>query len=375
MKILSFGDLHLDSAFSGAKAPERAERRELLRSVFLNIMKLCSSNKCDLLLIAGDLFDTPEPAEETLRMVGKELSSLGIPVVISPGNHDPYRVVGIYDVIAGIANNVHVFKNEELEAIELESIGVTVEGYAFLSDELRKNPLDAPVNTSDKIKILNAHTDMVSGSEYAGFSCADIEKHGYVFASLGHVHSRSGRIESEKTVAVFSGVVQGRSIDEPRSGGVFLTEIEEGSVVFTEQIPVSLWDNCIYEIDVCGVSSDAELLRRIFAETEVNGVEKFDVIRIILVGEIGLEYEPNTDHLLSKLEGGFPDVSFSIKDKTETKIDGEALRSDPSLFGVLYRALFESERFVSTYDEDTRKRAFRLAVRALQGNDINPDNI
>ena len=89
MKILSFGDLHLDSAFSGAKAPERAERRELLRSVFLNIMKLCTSKKCDLLLIAGDLFDTPEPAEETLRMVGKELSLLGIPVVISPGNHDP----------------------------------------------------------------------------------------------------------------------------------------------------------------------------------------------------------------------------------------------------------------------------------------------
>lgn len=375
MKIMSFGDLHLDSAFFGAKAPERAERRDVLRSVFLNIMKLCAEKKCDLLLIAGDLFDTTEPSEETLRMVGEELSLLGIPVVVSPGNHDPYRVGGIYDVIAGIAKNVHVFKSEALESVELENLGVTVEGYAFLSDELRKNPLASPVNPSDKIKILNAHTDMVSGSEYAGFSVDDLARHEYVFASLGHVHSRSGRVESKETVALFSGVLQGRSIDESLSGGVFLTEIEDGKVVSTEQISVSLWDNCIYEIGVDGASSDAELLRRTVAEIESSGVERLDVIRVILVGEIDIDYEPNTDYLLNKLEGRFPEISFSIKDKTEAKIDGESLRTDPSLVGVLYRTLFENEKFVSLYGEDTRIRAFRLAVRALQGNDINPDNI
>ncbi len=375
MKILSFGDLHLDSAFVGAKAPERAERRELLREVFRNILKLCASLHCDLLLIAGDLFDNTEPSEETLRMVGEGLSSLEIPVVVSPGNHDPYRVGGVYDVICGMARNVYVFRSEKLEAIDIDSLGVTVEGYAFLSDELLINPLSVPVSASDNIKILNAHTDMTEGSSYAGFSVADLTRHGYAFASLGHVHTRSGEIRSGDTVAVFSGVIQGRSIDEPRSGGVFVTVIEDGRVVSVEQISMSLWDNCIYEISADGASSDAELLRRIAFEIETNGIERLDVVRVILVGEYIFEYTPNTDRILSELCKRFPEVSLSIKDKMEAKLDGEALRKDPSLVGVLYRTLFENEKFLSSYDENTRIRAFRLAVRALQGNDIQPENI
>lgn len=375
MKILSFADLHLDSAFVGAKAPERAQRREVLREVFRNIMKLCASENCDLLLIAGDLFDNTEPSEETLKMVGEELSALNIPIVISPGNHDPYRVGGVYDVICSNAKNVHVFKSEKLEAIELDTLGVTVEGYAFLTDELISNPLNVPVNPSESIKILNAHTDMTAGSCYAGFSAYDISRHGYVLATLGHVHTRSGAVECKDTVALFSGVIQGRSIDEPLAGGAFLSEIEDGRVTSVQQISMSLWDNCIYEISADGAESDAEMMRRIVTEIEVNGVKALDVVRVILVGEHSLEYTPNTDKLLLELCKRFPEVSFSIKDKTEARLDGDTLRKDPSVVGVLYRTLFENEKFVSAYNEDTRVRAFRLAVRALQGNDIQPENI
>lgn len=308
-------------------------------------------------------------------MVGEELSSLEIPVIVSPGNHDPYRVGGVYDVICDRAKNVHVFKTEKLESIEISSLGVTVEGYAFLSDELLANPLNAHVRPSDNVKILNAHTDMTAGSQYAGFSVDDLSRHGYLFASLGHVHTRSGEMKSGDTVAVFSGVIQGRSIDEPRSGGVCVAEIEDGKVVSVEQISMSLWDNCIYEISADGASSDAELLRRIAFEIETNGVERLDIVRVILVGEYSFEYTPNTDRLLSELYKRFPEVSFSIKDKMEAALDREALRADPSLIGVLYRTLFENENFLSSYDENTRIRAFRLAVRALQGNDIQPENI
>ena len=51
------------------------------------IAAICRKEGCQLLLIAGDLFDGPYK-KETFRIVRNVLGELGIPVVISPGNHD-----------------------------------------------------------------------------------------------------------------------------------------------------------------------------------------------------------------------------------------------------------------------------------------------
>ena len=178
MKITAFGDLHLDSAFSAFGLRESSKRREMLRNIFSNIISLVKENQSDLLLISGDLFDVPAPTPESASLVRRELSSLDIPVFITPGNHDYYIPNGIYDKMP---ENVYVFKNEPLESITVDSLGICVDGYAFISDSYERNPLSTAENNCDcPIHILCAHTDMTPGSKYAPFTENDLKKQLYV---------------------------------------------------------------------------------------------------------------------------------------------------------------------------------------------------
>ena len=67
LKLLHGADFHLDSPFAGL-TPEAAQaRRRLQRRLPLELAALCKREKCDLVLLAGDLFDsgrvTPESVE------------------------------------------------------------------------------------------------------------------------------------------------------------------------------------------------------------------------------------------------------------------------------------------------------------------------
>jgi exonuclease SbcD len=53
------------------------------------VAELCAVEKAELLLVAGDLFDHNRPTADVIKMLGRFFERLGIPTVISKGNHDP----------------------------------------------------------------------------------------------------------------------------------------------------------------------------------------------------------------------------------------------------------------------------------------------
>ena len=57
-KLLHIADLHLDSPFTGMTLASAETMREQQRAVFTKMMDYANENKVDLVLIAGDLFDT-----------------------------------------------------------------------------------------------------------------------------------------------------------------------------------------------------------------------------------------------------------------------------------------------------------------------------
>jgi hypothetical protein len=68
-------------------------------------------------------------------------------------------------------------------------------------------------------------------------------------------------------------------------------------------------------------------------------------------------------------------VNVSLKNNSVPQIDRDELLSDPSIIGVLYRTLFENEEYVEKYTVDQRTRAFRLALSAMRGDQLNYENI
>ena len=87
LKILHSADWHLDSPFA-AFAPEDGDYlRRQSRRIPGEIAQLCRREGCDLMLLAGDLFDGPY-TRESLTELREALKYAGVPVFISPGNHD-----------------------------------------------------------------------------------------------------------------------------------------------------------------------------------------------------------------------------------------------------------------------------------------------
>ena len=87
MKILHSADLHLDAPFSG-RTGEQADhlRRELL-AVPGKLADLCVARQCDLVLLAGELFDGAY-CRESYRALYAALERMAVPVFVTPGNHD-----------------------------------------------------------------------------------------------------------------------------------------------------------------------------------------------------------------------------------------------------------------------------------------------
>ena len=93
MKILHSADWHLDSPMGGFSEEQAKFLRAELLQVPDRVVTLCKSENCDLLLLAGDLFDG-QYTKESLLAVKSALEEVKIPVFISPGNHDFCHFVG-----------------------------------------------------------------------------------------------------------------------------------------------------------------------------------------------------------------------------------------------------------------------------------------
>ena len=69
LKILHTGDIHLDSPFSKLDARRAEIRRGELRTSFISMMQYARKNAVDLILVAGDLFDTEFVTRETMALM------------------------------------------------------------------------------------------------------------------------------------------------------------------------------------------------------------------------------------------------------------------------------------------------------------------
>jgi DNA repair exonuclease SbcCD nuclease subunit len=140
--VLHTADVHLDSDGYG-DTEQRAVHVERGRQVFRCLIDRALTDRVDLLLIAGDLFDHNRVPDETVAFVRTELDRLRQPVVILPGNHDCQRTNGIYDrhdLTAG-AKHVHVIRRVDGEAIEFPELDVVVWGRAMEEHEPAFSPL------------------------------------------------------------------------------------------------------------------------------------------------------------------------------------------------------------------------------------------
>lgn len=139
--IVHTSDVHIGTGHKTAHDDEWPERpiADLARMAALG-----REHDADLMVIVGDFFDNNRVREPLVEATCEALRRAEMPVVILPGNHDPFMPESVYVKYAHhFPPNVHIISREEGELISLDEIGVQVWGQAH-TDYYDFNPVEHP---------------------------------------------------------------------------------------------------------------------------------------------------------------------------------------------------------------------------------------
>lgn len=224
LKILHSADWHLDSPFTGFSDDRRAYlKRELLR-IPERIAELCNRENCDLMLLAGDLFDGPY-SRESADVLRRELARCTVPVFISPGNHDFWGPDSPW--LAEVwPENVHIFSGP-LTSVSLPDLNCRVYGAGYRSMDCPGLLQGFRAEGEERYQIAVLHGDpMQIRSPYCPVTSGQVRDSGLDYLALGHIH-KAGSFRAGKTLCAWPGGPMGRGYDETREKGVYIVELGE----------------------------------------------------------------------------------------------------------------------------------------------------
>ena len=265
LRIIHTADAHLGAKFLSL-GPRGAEQREHLVSAFDAALDLAVSERADLVLLAGDIFDSvPAPGSLVDRVASRiqELTSAGIKVVLSPGTHDPYGPSSPYALPQfRDIDGLFVFTTEEMERLELPGLDCAVFGNANTRPFANRHPLSGFKASSDRrwnVGILHASFEIpdVSADSYV-VTPAEIASSGLDYLALGHIHSMSCR-SSGKVTAYYSGSPEMVRMQKGEFGLALLVELDETATVR----PVRVSSRGFEELTVRAEGADAASLDRL----------------------------------------------------------------------------------------------------------------
>lgn len=372
MRLLHTADLHLDSAFCAYGARDAEAQREEGRALLRRIFECAVSEGCQLILIAGDLFDSKFVSPESERLFCSLVEGCGIPVVIAPGNHDPYVEGGFYArAMQKLSDKLAVFNSPELQILELEELGARVCGYAFTSQALTVSPLaNVDIPKSDGvISLFCGHADLNNpGSRYAPVTLAELERCGFAYAALGHVHNVKEQ-EDDRGRIRYSGFAQGRAFDELGQGGVWIVDTDGES---TECQRVYLAEKAFYISELALGAEDGaeEAKQKLIEAVNESGLGSGAYLRMTLTGMADSETVAYLTGAETSLARELGIAYLEIIDGTLPLLDGEYLERDTSLKGELYRTLRPKLISADAAERELALKALRIGLAAIDGKSI-----
>jgi exonuclease SbcD len=210
LRVLHTADVHLGSDGYGDAAQEAAHQ-ERSRRVFQRIVDRALTDRVDLLLVAGDLFDHNRVPDETVAFVRTELDRLCQPVVILPGNHDALSTNAIYDRpdFAAGASHVHVIRRLDGELIELPALDAIVWGRAMQEHEPEFRPLAHIPGRDDRRWCLAMghgffYAERQRPERSSPIFADEVRDTGWDYVALGHQHVQTD-VSQGRVVAYYAG--------------------------------------------------------------------------------------------------------------------------------------------------------------------------
>lgn len=281
-RLLHMADVHLGARHDDL-GPAAAAQRERQFEAYKRAIDLALTEKVDLVLICGDLFDSNSQPKRSVERAAAELGRLAqrhIAVVIIPGTHDCYDGSSIYRVFdlaemsgAPVDSGLVTVLTDAQSSVSFDQLGMTIKGKVFPTKRASESPL-ASISVSAEESANNSgrnwNIGMVHGSmavpgrfesDEVSFTEQEVAASNLDYLALGHWHSfREGR--AGRTVWAYSGAPEAVAVDQDGAGQVLLVSLEERDGqrrVTVEPRPVGRTLFRKLEIDAAALASQAVL--------------------------------------------------------------------------------------------------------------------
>jgi DNA repair protein SbcD/Mre11 len=234
LKILHSADAHLD--LDGYLADPHTRRyRNIIHQAFSTVIDVAIQEDVDLLLIAGDLFDSNRPAGDVVDFAIQELRRAGRPIIVIPGNHDCLNTQSIYHQVdlPAACTDLLLIAHPEGERHQLAAHNLVLWGRGMVEHEPAFHPLAGiPRRQGDAWHIALGHGFFMAEG-YPSYRsspiyAAEIRVSGWDYIALGHCHAFAD-VSQGAVAAYYAGAPGFSPGSQGADGHVALVEFEAGA--------------------------------------------------------------------------------------------------------------------------------------------------
>jgi len=385
LRVLHTADVHLGARHADL-GDQAAAQRERQYAAFVATADLALAERVDLVLIAGDLFDSNVQPRRSVERAASQLRRLveaRIRTVLIPGTHDVYDRASIYrtydlSAMAGaVGSDLVTVLDPDHRDVHLPALDVVVHGRCFATKKAPESPLKGLKVGKDRratwhVGVLHAALaipDKTDGDDVV-VTAAEIADSGLDYLALGHWHSTM-QGKAGGTIYAYSGAPEAVAIDQDRAGNVLLVTFDQPDgrrQVTVEERRVGKTRFEKLEIDASTITAQPALVAQLNAKADPDLV--LDVQLIGLRPDL-LDLE--TDEVENELGERF--LKLRIRDRSIAPLTDGSIPPPDTVLGAFIRDLEAQIAELEAVDPEQdavgeRRDALRLGRLLLTGEEI-----
>ncbi len=373
LRLLHTADVHLGARHADL-GDRAATQRERQFAAFVTTIDLALAEKVDLVLIAGDLFDSNVQPRRSVERAAAQLQRLvdaRIRLVIAPGTHDVYDRASIYraydlPALAGaVGSDLVTVLDPDHPDVHLKPLDLVVHGRCFATKRAPHSPLqDLDASGDDRatwhVGLLHAALaiegktdgdDVVITTDEIAASHLD-------YLALGHWHSML-KGKAGRTSYAYAGAPEPIALDQDGAGNVLLVGLDAADgkkQVSIEERNVGRTRVEKLQLDAASVGSQPALVTTLSERSDPDLV-----LDVELIGVRPDELDVHVDEVEGELADRF--LKVRVRDRSVAPLPDGPLAPADTVLGAFLRDLEAQIAEAEARDDEATSNELRDALR------------
>jgi exonuclease SbcD len=324
LKILHTSDIHLGMKFAGY--PEvQAELSDARFKTLENLVNLANSEKCDLFIIAGDLFDRVSIAKKDIIRALKILREFqGRLIAVLPGNHDfistDHTDLWLY-FRENIPDNVIALHEKKVYPLQHYDLDVHIYAAPCHAKQSSENSI-AWIKESTKDASVVHHIGVAHGSlegfspdfdqRYYPMTISELQKCGVDLWLIGHTHIQYPDKPGATDRIFYPGTPEPDGFDCQHEGKAWILEIDDDKKIHPVSLSTGTYKFLHEELEVAS-AIDLEMLKKKYSSEEY----KKALLKLKLKGRLPRDEYENLPEIRKTLKQQFLHLILNDDEVTE----------------------------------------------------------